>query len=69
MNEVAEINQSNVPAPSGMFSLAPKSLDEALRFADLLAPGGWLYIGHSETILDQKTVFRLRGPTIYQKGT
>ncbi|MCM5557966.1 protein-glutamate O-methyltransferase CheR [Pleomorphomonas sp. JP5] len=39
------------------------------RFADLLAPGGWLYIGHSETILDQKTVFRLRGPTIYQKGT
>ena len=38
------------------------------RFADLLAPGGWLYIGHSETILDQKTAFRLRGPTIYQKG-
>jgi len=37
MNEVAELNTSNVPAPSGMFSLAPKSLDEALRFADLLS--------------------------------
>ncbi|MBS1182463.1 MAG: chemotaxis protein CheR [Proteobacteria bacterium] len=37
------------------------------RFCHLLAPGGWLHIGHFETIFDQKTAFRLRGPTIYQK--
>lgn len=35
--------------------------------SDLPAPGGWLHIGHSETIVDQKMAFRLRGPTIYQK--
>ncbi len=37
------------------------------RFADLLAPGGWLYIGHSETILDQRSVFEPVGRTIYRK--
>lgn len=38
------------------------------RFAEMLAPGGWLYIGHSERVpgpaLD---VLTTQGPTIYRK--
>lgn len=37
------------------------------RLADKLRPGGWLYIGHSETLLDQHANLRLAGRTIYQK--
>jgi chemotaxis protein methyltransferase CheR len=37
------------------------------RFVDLLAPGGWLYIGHSETLLDPGPGLRLKGPTTYRK--
>ncbi len=37
------------------------------RFQELLAPGGWLYIGHSETLLDTGRSLRLKGPTTYQK--
>jgi chemotaxis protein methyltransferase CheR len=37
------------------------------RYAGLLKPGGWLYIGHSETLLDSQTSFALSGRTIYRK--
>ena len=37
------------------------------RFAELLRPGGWLYIGHSESLLDRQTIFELKGRTIYRK--
>jgi chemotaxis protein methyltransferase CheR len=39
------------------------------RYADLLKPGGWLYIGHSETLLDQRSAFVAVGRTIYRKAT
>ncbi|PTW55057.1 CheR-type MCP methyltransferase [Breoghania corrubedonensis] len=39
------------------------------RFADLLRPDGWLYIGHSESLLDRQTTFELKGRTIYRKRT
>lgn len=37
------------------------------RFATLLKPRGWLYIGHSETLLDQRSAFQACGRTIYRK--
>lgn len=37
------------------------------RFATLLKPRGWLYIGHSETLLDQGSAFHACGRTIYRK--
>jgi chemotaxis protein methyltransferase CheR len=37
------------------------------RFHGQLADGGWLYVGHSESLLDHQTRFKLRGRTIYQK--
>jgi chemotaxis protein methyltransferase CheR len=37
------------------------------RIAELLSPGGWLYIGHSESIAPTNSQFRLMGRTIYQK--
>lgn len=37
------------------------------RYADLLAPQGYLYIGHSETLFRISERFRLIGGTIYQK--
>jgi len=37
------------------------------RFADLLVPGGWLFIGHSETLFHISNRFRHLGRTIYQK--
>lgn len=37
------------------------------RFMDYLKPGGWLYIGHSETILGVNNDLKLHGRTIYQK--
>ncbi len=37
------------------------------RMAKLLRPGGWLYIGHSETLHDISTEFQLIGRTVYQK--
>jgi chemotaxis protein methyltransferase CheR len=36
------------------------------RFRDLLPPGGFLYIGHSENIGAGATGYRLVGKTIYQ---
>jgi chemotaxis protein methyltransferase CheR len=35
------------------------------RFAKMLKPGGWLYIGHSESILDADAEFKLIGRTTY----
>lgn len=38
------------------------------RFSKLLRPGGWLYIGHSETLLDVQSQFELKGRTIYRRA-
>ncbi len=37
------------------------------RFHGQLADGGFLYVGHSESLLDHQSRFKLRGRTIYQK--
>lgn len=37
------------------------------RFADLLVDGGYLFIGHSESLFKVTDRFRLIGHTIYQK--
>ena len=37
------------------------------RFANFLVPGGWLFIGHSETLFRLSDRFRHLGRTIYQK--
>jgi len=37
------------------------------RFYDLLAPGGTLFIGHSESLAGVKHQFRYMQPTIYQR--
>ena len=37
------------------------------RFAELMPIGGWLYIGHSESLFKVTDRFRLIGSTIYQK--
>jgi chemotaxis protein methyltransferase CheR len=37
------------------------------RLTNKLKVGGWLYIGHSETLLDHQSNLKLAGRTIYQK--
>lgn len=37
------------------------------RFADILRPGGWLVIGHSESLTNLSDRFELVGRTIYQR--
>ena len=37
------------------------------RYADLLAPGGYLYVGHSESLHGTSSRFKLIGRTIYQR--
>ncbi|PPQ29302.1 CheR family methyltransferase [Rhodopila globiformis] len=37
------------------------------RFADILAPGGWLIVGHSETLFRLSDRFEALGRTIYRK--
>ncbi len=37
------------------------------RFVDLLTPGGWLYLGHSESLSQPHPKLRLIGRTIYEK--
>ena len=38
------------------------------RFADILAPGGWLFIGHSESLFRVSDRFKHLGRTIYRKS-
>lgn len=37
------------------------------RFAGMLKPDGWLYLGHSESLLKNSDCFVLRGRTIFQR--
>ncbi len=37
------------------------------RLCAMLKNGGWLYVGHSESLLDQQKRFKLCGHAIYQK--
>ena len=37
------------------------------RYADMLAPDGYLFIGHSETLFKVSNRFKLLGKTVYQK--
>jgi chemotaxis protein methyltransferase CheR len=37
------------------------------RFAEKLRPGGWLYIGHSETLHGGRTQLELVGRTVYRR--
>ncbi len=37
------------------------------RLHGMLKSGGWLYVGHSESLLDQHQRFKLCGHTVYQK--
>lgn len=37
------------------------------RFAPLLSPSGLLFIGHSETLAQDKDRFKLRGKTVYER--
>lgn len=39
------------------------------RYADLLAPNGYLYVGHSESLHGTSERFKLIGRTIYQKSS
>ncbi len=48
------------------FDAAAKN-DLVRRFAALLKPCGWLYVGHSESLLHHQSMFAVRGRTIYQK--
>jgi len=45
----------------------PTKTELVRRFAQVLKPGGWLIIGHSETLLDQKSHFQLIGRTMYRQ--
>ena len=38
------------------------------KFYDALVPGGYLFIGHSESVQRDKTDFKYVQPSIYQKG-
>jgi chemotaxis protein methyltransferase CheR len=38
------------------------------RFIRLIKPGGWLYIGHSESLLGSHPGLHLMGRTIYRRG-
>lgn len=46
---------------------APTKAALVNRYAELLKPQGWLYIGHAESLLDSNSNFRLAGRTIYRK--
>jgi chemotaxis protein methyltransferase CheR len=37
------------------------------RYARMLRPGGWLYLGHSETLMGPHSTLRLVGRTIYRR--
>lgn len=46
----------------------PTKAELVRRFHALLAPGGFLYIGHSESLIDNKTSLTIAGRTIYRKA-
>jgi len=46
---------------------APTKADLIARFTDALHPGGWLYIGHSESLLGSHPNLQLVGRTIYRR--
>lgn len=37
------------------------------RFIDILKPGGWLFVGHAETLAEHHSRLKLVGRTIYQR--
>ena len=37
------------------------------RMAELLRPGGLLFIGHSENLTDRRDLYKLRGKTAYER--
>jgi chemotaxis protein methyltransferase CheR len=39
----------------------------AKRYAQMLADGGWLFIGHSESLIQLSTEFELVGSANYRK--
>ena len=45
----------------------PTKADLITRFTDALNPGGWLYIGHSESLLGSHPNLQLVGRTIYRR--
>lgn len=47
----------------------PTKLKLINKYADLLRPGGALYIGHSESLLGDQVKFKLHGRTIYERTT
>ncbi len=45
----------------------PTKTELISRLTGLLKPDGWLFLGHSETLLDHQQALRLVGRTVYQK--
>jgi len=51
-----------------MIYFSNQTIEELLqKFYDALDPGGLLFIGHSESLINKKNPFRYIQPTIYQK--
>lgn len=46
---------------------AQTKVDLVNRFYDVLAPGGYLFIGHAESIPRDATGYKYIKPAIYQK--
>jgi len=45
----------------------PTKTELVQRFASLLRPGGTLYVGHAETLLDLQSLYKLEGRTTYRR--
>ena len=48
---------------------APTKARLVSRLTDMLHPEGWLFLGHSETLLDHQAHLRLVGRTIYRRAS
>ncbi len=46
---------------------APTRLNLVNKFHQFLQPGGYLFIGHSETLGRQQNLFKYLVPAVYQK--
>lgn len=46
----------------------PTQLRILAKFAQVLRPGGLLFVGHSENFSDARADFRLRGKTVYERS-